>query len=81
METDNCRSATNNEAWPYVDAQFLEELDNARHVVTTARPNIIPAIGAIPKNSSNTQFWLIHDASRPFGDALNDYADHNKFKY
>ena len=50
-------------------------------MVITARPNIISAIGAIPKNSSNTQFWLIHDASRLFGDALNDYADHDKFKY
>ena len=81
METDNYRSATNNDARPYVEAQIQEELDNGRYVVTTVKLNIISAIGAIPKNNSNTQFRLIHDASRPFGDALNDYADHNKFKY
>ena len=68
-------------AGQHVEAQIQEELDNGRYVVTTVKPNIISAIGAIPKNSSNTQFRLIHDASRQFGDALNDYADHNKFKY
>ena len=80
-ETDNYRSATNNDARPYVEAQIQEDLDNGRYVVITIKPNIISAIGAIPKISSNTQFLLVHDASRPFGDALNDYADHNEFKY
>ena len=38
-------------------------------------------MGAIPKNSERTKFRLIHDASRPYGYALNDLAIHDPFQY
>ena len=33
------------------------------------------------KNKENTNFRIIHDASRPRGQALNDYADLDPFQY
>ena len=36
------------------------------------RPKIVSALGVVPKASGAIR--LIHDASRPIGYALNDYA-------
>ena len=44
------------------------------------KPHIVSALGAIPKKNS-PDVRLIHDASRPSGSALNDYAINNPFSY
>ena len=41
-------------------------------MVTNQKPTIVSALGAIPKPNGGIR--LIHDASRPTGRALNDYA-------
>jgi hypothetical protein len=64
-----------------VEAQIKEELANGRYIIVNYKPQIISALGAIPKNKERTKFRLIHDASRPYGAALNDFADHDPFKY
>ena len=72
VETTNYSSATQANIRPQVEAQIKVEIDEGRYRVTSQRPTIISALGAIPK--SNGGIRLIHDASRPSGAALNDYA-------
>lgn len=81
IDVDNYRSATNQTTRPYVEEQIKEELANGRYVITHSKPNIVSALGAIPKDNSNTKFRIIHDASRPRGQALNDLADLDPFTY
>ena len=44
------------------------------------RPHIISALGALPKKDPR-QVRLIHDCSRPRGNALNEHVTRNPFKY
>ena len=63
-----------------VEKQIFTELENGRYRISSERSNIVSAIGMIPKkNFSDVR--LIHNASRPAGNALNDYATTNHFKY
>lgn len=78
---DNYKSATNSKARPHVERQILEEFENGRYILVDSKPQIVSALGAIPKNKEETQFRLIHDASRPYGQPLNAFADHDPFKY
>ena len=80
-EVENYKSATCPGARPYVETQIKEELANGRYVTTSTIPRIVSAPGAIPKNTTRTKFRIIHDASRPYGSALNDFADPDPFKY
>jgi hypothetical protein len=71
-ETNNYASATNVKVRDLVENQINTELLEGRYVKTMTKPTIVSALGAIPK--SNGTVRLIHDASRPSGSALNDYA-------
>ena len=62
-----------------VENQILEEIENGRYILQENPPNIVSALGAIPKKNGKVR--LIHDCSRPAGSAVNDYAIKNKFKY
>ena len=55
-----------------VQAQIVEELEEGRYIVSSEKPQIVNALGAIPKSSGGVR--LIHDCSRPSGLAVNDYA-------
>lgn len=57
-----------------VEEQIKTEIENGRYVITNKPPNIISALAAIPKQDSN-DVRLIHDASRPHGASINDYAE------
>ena len=41
---------------------------------------MVSALGAIPKSGSN-KLRIIHDCSRPVGQALNDHATNDTFQY
>ncbi len=43
------------------------------------QPSVVSALGAIPKSSGGVR--LIHDCSKPVGEAVNDYAIREEFKY
>ena len=81
VETDNYKSATNPAVWPFVDKQLREEIDNDYYKVVSYKPQIISAIGAIPKNQEKTKFRIITDASMPSGRSMNDFAEIDPFKY
>ena len=74
----NHPSVTNCKNVHKVQAQIQEEINNGRYVVCAVRPHIISALGALPKPNSK-EIRLIHDASRPHGTALNDFAISDKY--
>ena len=63
-----------------VESQILTEIQNGRYRIVDHKPCIVSALGAIPKRDSN-KIRLIHDASRPTGETLNDYATIDHFQY
>ena len=80
VEIDNYTSATAENVRAQVESQILTEIQNGRYRIVDRKPAIISALGAIPKKDSNN-VRLIHDASRPSGQALNDYAINDHFQY
>ena len=80
-EVNNYRSATNPVDRPKIEKQIIEEVQNGRYVIVDSKPDIVSAIGAIPKDEMRERMRPIHDASRPYGGALNDFAETDPFKY
>ncbi len=80
VEVHNHKSAVSAANRDKVEAQIQEELDNLQYTIVEEKPFIISALGAIPKKGS-TKVRLIHDASRPIGSALNDFATADSFQY
>ena len=78
VELDNYKSATSNRQ--SVEKQIQEEIQNHRYQIVQSKPQIVSALGAIPKRDSN-KIRIIHDCSRPTGHSLNEFAYHNPFKY
>ena len=70
VEMANHRSALDNSE--QVLAQIREEIAHDNYVVTTTKPIIVSALGAVPKPDGRIR--LIHDCSVPPGRAVNDYA-------
>ena len=79
-EMDNYKSATCVKARDIVEAQIREESDNNRYVIAPRVPVLLSAIGAVPQKASS-KLRIIHDCSRPYGSALNDFAYNSHFKY
>ena len=80
-ETDNYSSATSPKTRSFVERQVKKELDNGRYIKVDTKPQIVSALGAIPKNIEETDWRVIHDAKRPIGAALNDFAINDPFRY
>ena len=80
VEVENYRSATDESSRAHVERQIFTEIENGRYKIVNEKPHIVSALGAIPKKNS-PDVRLIHDASRPSGFALNDFAKNNSFKY
>jgi hypothetical protein len=72
-EQDNYKSATCKENRGLVENQIKIELEEGRYIITESKPTIVSALGAIKKEGSG-EIRLIHDASRPIGRGLNEYA-------
>jgi hypothetical protein len=70
IEVKNYSSALS--AHAQVEQQITQEIMEGRYVITKQKPQIISALGAIPKPDGNVR--LIHDCSRPRGKAVNDFA-------
>lgn len=80
VNVNNYSSATNLDSRALVEKKLKEELSNGHYVITDVTPNIISAIGAIPKKECK-DIRIIHDCSRPFNSSLNSYAITEKFSY
>ena len=77
---DNYKSATNPVTRLLVEQTIREEIQESNYVLTSDKPQIVSVLGAIPKPDS-AEIRLIHDCSRPHGQALNDYITIVYFKY
>jgi hypothetical protein len=55
-----------------VERQILEEIQEGRYIIVQEKPSIVSPLAAIPKSDGSIR--LIHDASRPIGQAVNDYV-------
>lgn len=62
-----------------VDAQIKAELAEGNYIKVKEKPLIVSALGAIPKQSGGIR--LIHDCSRPCGQAVNNYAEIDSYKF
>ena len=71
-ECENYSSALNLPVRALVEQQIKTELQEGRYQIVHEKPVIVSALGAISKPNGGIR--LIHDASRPTGLALNDYA-------
>lgn len=80
VEVDNYVSASNDKMRARTEKQIQTELENGHYRIVKEKPNIISALGAIPKKSSSN-IRLIHDASRPKGSSLNDFTSTDHFRY
>ena len=58
----------------------MEEIKSGNYVISSVKPTIISAIGAIPKPDS-TEIRIIHDCSMPKGRGVNSYISVDKYKY
>jgi hypothetical protein len=74
---NNYQSALNNRT--AVEKQIREEITEGRYIITDKPATIVSALGAIDKPDGGVR--LIHDASRPAGLALNDYAINSSVTY
>ncbi len=89
VERDNYSSATNPYTHEAVENQIRRELSEGNYVMSHAKPHIVSSLGAIIKPSSapslnpiaRQKVRLIHDASQPVGQALNDFVTTEKFQY
>ena len=79
-EINNYKAATGPEVRDKVEQTLLKEVACRNYVVTDMKPTIVSALGAVLKPESD-EVHLIHDCSQPSGDAVNDYADIESFKY
>lgn len=75
----NHRSATG-ENRKEVEKQIRKEIENGRYTPVVTKPTIVSGLAAISKGEGRG-VRLIHDASRPQGVALNDYAVNHPFRY
>lgn len=76
----NYKSATNPENRALVEQTILEEIKQGNYEITNQKPTVVSALGAIPKPNKN-EIRLIHDCSRPQGQAVNDFISTNSFKF
>ena len=70
VECDNYKSA--HIFHDKVEMQINYEIIHGNYVICDKPMNIVSALGAIPKDDGRVR--LIHDASRPVMNSLNDYA-------
>ena len=71
--TPNYKSATSNVVCGKVEKAIREEIQRGNYIITSEKPTIVSALGAIPKPDSDN-IRLIHDCSRPQHSNLNLYT-------
>ena len=77
---DNYNSTTNSVTKPLVEQTILAEIQEGNDIATPTPPTVASALGANPKKDSS-EIRLIHDCSRPHGQAFSDYISIDSFKH
>lgn len=79
-EMNNYNSVTNPDVIDKVEATILEEMSEGNYIISTSKPIIVSALGAVPKPDSD-DLRIIHDCSMPPGKGVNSYIDIEKQKF
>ena len=80
-ELKNHMSATNHKMYEKVNKQIQYEIDHGHYVKISHKPLIVSPLAAIEKADGSVR--IIHDASRPVGNSLNDlvlYLPHQSYQ-
>lgn len=80
VNMNNYKSATNPSTKAKEEETICKEIRQGNYVIATAKPRVVSTLGAIPEPNS-TEIRLIHDCSRPHGQAVNDYITTRSFKF
>lgn len=62
-----------------VEKELLEQVQKGHYIVADKKPTIVSALAAIPKDDGTVR--LIHDGSKPLGEAMNDYSQPDSVKF
>ena len=62
-----------------VEKELLEQIQKGHYIVAEKKPTIVSALAAIPKDDGTVR--LIHDGSKPIGEAMNDYSQPDSVKF
>jgi hypothetical protein len=62
-----------------VESELLDQIEQGNYIVANRKPAVVSALAAIPKEDKTVR--IIHDGSRPHGQAMNDYAIPEKVKF
>lgn len=57
-----------------VEAELKNQIEQGHYIIASEKPTVVSPMAAIPKDDGSGDIRLIHDGSRPFGQAINDYA-------
>jgi len=76
-EMSNYHSTTSPDKHASVEAIIRQEIAAGNFLVTSQKPTIISALGAVPKADSS-ELRLIHDCSMPHGRGVNSYIQIEK---
>lgn len=72
VETQNHKSALlHSES---VEKELRSQIIQGNYIVASEKPAVVSPLAAIPKGDGSGDIRLIHDGSRPVGQAMNDYA-------
>ena len=77
VESDNHKSTKLHKE--LIDKELCKQLNDGHYMITSKPPLVISPLGAIPKDDGTIR--LIHDGSRPLGDAMNDYTTLHAVRY
>ena len=62
-----------------IEKELVNQINLGHYVLTKNKPDIVSGLAAIPKSDGSVR--IIHDGSRPVGQAMNDYSDPNQVKF
>lgn len=62
-----------------VEKELIDQINKGHYIISSRKPSIVSALAAIPKDDGDIR--LIHDGSRPEGQAMNDYSVPDTVKF
>ena len=77
VEQKNHKSAL--QAKSAVEKELKDQISNGHYIISSKKPTIVSALAAIPKAGDDVR--IIHDGSRPSGQAMNDYSVPESVKF
>ena len=62
-----------------VEKELVDQINKRHYTVASEKPSVISALPAIPNDDNSMR--IIHDGSRPVGQAMNHYSTPDSVKF